>query len=368
MKKIVATISIFLLVIALVSAGWWLVSSRGIDHEPTSQTHQTRVPLNIVLLGDSYASGNGAGDYSDENCWRSPHNYGTLVVHALNAKFTDASCSSAKMANLTSQEQKFRNFSHATATYRISEAKDQWAQWLKIAKSHGICASEQANITVDITLSAQSQKDDKYTATAWCSGTNQPQLNAITDRTDVVLVSIGGNDAGFAQIAGACLTARSARLCDAALTRAQDYVSNSMHEALTKTLASISDRTSGKANIFIVGYPTLLADTHYTIGGKFSQRVNVGQRLTHLQDSADEAAKRAASEAGANVHFVSTRHALGEHSFDPESSENSWIIAPFDTWNIREYFHPNRAGWKAIADVVEDAVRSKLSSRERDAA
>lgn len=365
MKKIAATITIALLVIALVSAGWWLVSNQGINHGSSSQT---RDPINIVLLGDSYASGNGAGDYSDENCWRSPHNYGTLVAHALYAKFTDASCSSAKMANVTSHKQKFRNFSHATATYRISETKDPWTHWLKIAKSHDICDSKQANITVDITLSAQSRKGDEYTATAWCSATNQPQRNAVTDHTDVVLISIGGNDAGFAQIAGACLTARSARLCDAALARAQDYVSHSLHDALTKVLTSISDRASGKADIFIVGYPTLLADTHYAIGGKLSPRVDVGQRLTQLQDCADETAKRAASEAGANVHFVSTRHALGEHSFDPESSKNSWIIAPFDTWNIREYFHPNRAGWKAIADVVEDAVRSELSSRERNAA
>ncbi|ANZ41895.1 hypothetical protein BBK82_44145 [Lentzea guizhouensis] len=69
--------------------------------------HATR-SLDVVALGDSYASGTGAGAYHDGtagNCWRSANSYGELVAARLRsqhrlASFTNATCSGAATADL----------------------------------------------------------------------------------------------------------------------------------------------------------------------------------------------------------------------------------------------------------------------------
>ncbi|SDP42676.1 SGNH/GDSL hydrolase family protein [Lentzea jiangxiensis] len=62
----------------------------------------------LVVLGDSYASGTGAGSYQDGtagNCWRSDNSYGEQVAARLRAagrlgSFANVSCSGAATADL----------------------------------------------------------------------------------------------------------------------------------------------------------------------------------------------------------------------------------------------------------------------------
>ncbi|MDP9800388.1 lysophospholipase L1-like esterase [Arcanobacterium wilhelmae] len=356
MKKIAIALVPLTVVTALIAVGWWIIAAT----RPGSTTSSKKEPLDVVLLGDSYASGNGAGEYTDTDCWRSPFNYGALVATALNARFTDASCSSAVLDSITSAPQKLGNFTHETRTFTITEANDPWKEWQERARSEGVCATKSANLDISMSLSAQSNHGNDYTATAWCSATNKTQVSAVTKTTDVVLVSIGGNDAGFAAIAAGCLTARSARACNVALSHAENYVSGEFRSELTRTLTGISEASGSNTQVFLVGYPTLLGNDHFTLGGTIAPKVDVSKRLTALQNAADQAGEAAAASAGANVHFVSTRSALAKHSFDPEAPEDSWIIGPFGTWNVREYFHPTREGWAAIASVVEKQVRETL--------
>lgn len=73
---------------------------------PTANAART---TSLVVLGDSYASGTGAGAYQDGtagNCWRSNNSYGELVAARLRAagrlgSFTNVSCSGAATADFS---------------------------------------------------------------------------------------------------------------------------------------------------------------------------------------------------------------------------------------------------------------------------
>lgn len=62
--------------------------------------------LNVVLIGDSYSAGNGAGDYTGvKNCYRSQRNWAQLYIRWLNNQgiattFQNRACSGSKIEDL----------------------------------------------------------------------------------------------------------------------------------------------------------------------------------------------------------------------------------------------------------------------------
>ena len=61
--------------------------------------------LNIVHLGDSYSSGNGAGNYEDAVCFRSPDNWGATMASLLDdGVYQNAACSGSKTSDLATQD------------------------------------------------------------------------------------------------------------------------------------------------------------------------------------------------------------------------------------------------------------------------
>lgn len=105
-------------------------------------------PLHVVAMGDSYASGTGAGDYqagTEGNCWRSNNSYSEQIVARVRARgqsvqFTNVTCSGAATSDLY---------------------KDFLGQG--------------------------------------------PQLDALQVDTNVVLLTIGTNDIGYAAYGGLCI-------------------------------------------------------------------------------------------------------------------------------------------------------------------
>jgi lysophospholipase L1-like esterase len=86
-----------LVVVSAVAVGVVLVA-RGGAREPSGPPPQ--VLDRVVLLGDSYSAGNGAGGYVDR-CFRTPRSAGRLYAAAVRARVVDVSCSGAVTADLT---------------------------------------------------------------------------------------------------------------------------------------------------------------------------------------------------------------------------------------------------------------------------
>lgn len=59
---------------------------------------------NIILLGDSYAAGNGGNDYEDRNCYRSANCWGKVVADTIGATtFINNACSGSEISDLSTQ-------------------------------------------------------------------------------------------------------------------------------------------------------------------------------------------------------------------------------------------------------------------------
>ncbi len=81
-----------------------------------------------------------------------------------------------------------------------------------------------------------------------CSGAKvadvtNTQLSALTASTSYVSISVGGNDAGFADVLTECATPWWAGDCDGAIDQAQAFINNTLPGRLSTLYASI--RTQG---------------------------------------------------------------------------------------------------------------------------
>jgi lysophospholipase L1-like esterase len=263
-------------------------------------TAQAAGRASLVVLGDSYASGTGAGDYQDGtagNCWRSNNSYGEQVAARLRAQgrlasFTNVSCSGAATADLG------RPF------------KDRPAQ-----------------------------------------------LDALRRDTTLVLLTVGTNDIDYAAYGGTCVQAD----CTGAPTEAILAKLPQMGRNVTALLNEIHKRSPG-ARVVLVGYgrqvstsdnpPGATLDPICADGVLTAEERREGNKVADGLDATLRSAARAAHVTFASPYAYPNRfdgHALCEagtpflRGFD--------ALAPGQE-GPEAVFHPNQQGQAALASLV----------------
>lgn len=256
----------------------------------------------LVVLGDSYASGTGAGAYQDGtagNCWRSNNSYGEQVAARLRAQgrlgsFTNVSCSGAATADLS------RPF------------KDRPAQ-----------------------------------------------LDALRRDTSLVLLSIGTNDIDYAAYGGTCIQAD----CTGAPTDAILAKLPQMGRNVTALLNEIGKR-SPYARVVLVGYGQQVSTSDNPPGATLDPVCGDGiltsaerREGNKVADGLDATLRSAVRSTRPRATFVSpfdrpetfAGHALCEagmpflRGFD--------ALAPGQE-GPEAVFHPNQQGQAALATLV----------------
>ncbi|WP_326552872.1 SGNH/GDSL hydrolase family protein [Micromonospora sp. NBC_01813] len=160
------------------------------------------------------------------------------------------------------------------------------------------------------------------------------QLSALDAATTMVTISIGGNDAGFADIVINCrLGSESA--CASAVNRAEQFATNELPGRLDATYAAIKQRAPN-AQLIVLGYPRLFEETRNC--GLLA--VSLTKR-TIINDAADLLAEVTAGRAAAaGATFVDTRTQFTGHGVcgaTPWLNDFSALIAAY---------HPNAAGYR----------------------
>ena len=289
--------------------------------------------LKYVALGDSYASGLGLGDYTavpSISCGQSNGNAAHQVAAAYGLQLTDVSCAGATTANVVGSPQ------------------------------------------------------------ALAGGVTVPaQLDAVTPDTDLITLTVGGNDLGFATIISGCAAASPAgpllldparTSCASAYTaggvdRLAAHLDGVVAPALDATLAALRATAPG-ATIIVVGYPTIApvaADS--PPAGCFSPALGAGlppqplpgaypftgvdqQYIAGIAARLDAAHKAAAEKHGAT--FVSLLDSTRGHSPCAGTAEPyidgvtlTSIAPPAVSPNS---LHPNRTGVSAIEAMLSDAI------------
>lgn len=265
--------------------------------------------LNVVALGDSIAAGTGAGDYqpgTEQTCYRSRNSASTILVEEFRQRDTEVD-----FANVT-------------------------------------CSG------AAITDLRQTFKGEP------------PQLDALRQDTDLVTLTIGGNDIALADFGLACL---QGNCTGAATTAILDRISG-MTPTLGGLLAEINQR-SPRAQIILTGYGRIVTDGPNPPGVTLDpicgaglltdpERASGGQIFAALDTALSQAA-RSAKASGINVRFVSpyqdsatlrpefAGHSLCESTapfyrgFDALASGQEGVVA---------VLHLNRQGHAALADLI----------------
>lgn len=271
---------------------------------PAAQRASEDTDFDILVLGDSFSAGNGAGSYyGQDGCYRSSQNYGGWVAEELKRDGIPASV--------------------LTEACSGAVAKNIW-----------------------------SKRDFNSTAL-------RPQADAITSETDLVLLTIGGNDAQFSNIVKLCLlNTRGPTECALQLKKSEKMLSDGTLEARIRgVLDVISGDLVPEAGIGLLGYPMLEGDPNYSIGrGRY--KVKVGQRLRDFQTKANklQASIIASYSDPDRFHFFDVQP-LWDNPFrglyaGKGDDSNTWLVQAGSSISPATYYHPTPDGWAAEGRMV----------------
>lgn len=267
-----------------------------------------------VALGDSFSAGEGAGDYlpgTDENadvCHRSENAYPERVGRARDMEPAFVACSGAKTA-------------------------DYWGP--------------QGNMV-----------------------SQPPQRDLLTEDTELVTLSMGGNDIGFSSVVKDCVLFKLRPVgngdCQDRVARARQDLTNwsgdnqerSAPPAMTAMLQDIRERAPN-ARILTLGYPHVfpaVTDGQCTTGVNevvFLQREMVDVR--GLINALNTEISQLTTTSGASAEYVDVSDVLDGNDLCQEDSDKRYINKLILTTGPATYnqsYHPNARGQRELANRV----------------
>lgn len=278
--------------------------------------------LSILVLGDSYSAGNGAGDYfGDAGCWRSANNYA----------------------------RQFQRLVESTTTAQ------------QVFVENRACGGA-------VTNDYWNPKDGRPAERDW-----------VNNGYDAVFLTFGGNDIFFADIVQYCLVAqfRDGANCNSNLGRAESLIADgTMESRVEGVLRDIRQRSNPYAKVVLLGYPHLECDEAYTLRsghGKKAPIIEVGRRVRQIVRDGDALQQRAVDrlndEFGGGFTFVSTIDLFDgppSHELCAQSTnKDRWMNQPQKDGGLKNregWYHPNYTGHLEEAKMLfADARLPKAS-------
>ncbi|MCA1655002.1 MAG: SGNH/GDSL hydrolase family protein [Pseudonocardiaceae bacterium] len=172
---------------------------------------------------------------------------------------------------------------------------------------------------------------------AACSGARVPdvlnQLGSLNAGTGYVTVSVGGNDAGFADVITRCALPWP-WTCTTEINNANNYIRNTLPGALNNLYNQIRTRAPN-ARVAVVGYPRLFNGEECNSLARISRA-----EQTSLNATADLLATTIAGRAAAyGFRFVDVRGPFTGHAVCDDVQWVNGLSSP-----VLESYHPNVAG------------------------
>ena len=296
---------------------------RGLQSFDTIGTHPPRRLVTMTVLGDSYSAGNGTlkDGYPADGSYRSPKNYGSVLTGMLNQKSTDT-------------------------TYQLDVKA--WSGAQIATGDHNIIS----------------------------------QADTMDPHTGVILMTAGGNDLNFADVADMCLAERQ-KLggCPGVVDTARKKLGATMANTTT-LLSHIQKRLADPAHtrVILIGYPYLVPAGYDDLFADVP--------ATQVRAAEDEFRARQAATIKAwntshvlKVDYAPTTSLFNTHEPYPfvvrPQNKYRWINSILETAGERgddgethadvvppsgeykpNFFHPNVIGHEQIAGMVHDVVLS----------
>jgi lysophospholipase L1-like esterase len=183
-----------------------------------------------------------------------------------------------------------------------------------------------------------------------CSGAkttdvNANQLGTLTSTTNLVTITIGGNDAGFSNVIINC--ALYYFTCGSSISEANSFIANKLPGLLETTYNDIRTRAT-TAHVVVLGYPHLFTKEGATCNVNFLTSSNE-KKLNETGDKLDAAIKGRAAAHG--FSFVDSRKGFEPHEV---CSSEEWLNGQSNP--LEESYHPNVKGHKEFTTEVESVL------------
>ncbi len=345
---------------------------------------ETKV-LNVVILGDSYSAGNGAwrtlGDpesrvyFGPVPCMRSPFNWGRRYrtelrsLRGAKVSYANHACSGATSADI-GRPNRIDRWARSEAMPSPPIESDQVNAY---ANAHGLCGML-SNYTDEQYVVAEDGRVGYVRPGVArilfnCSRYLRPQQDFVGPQTDLVLLTIGGNDLQFGEIVKQCFApvVRDRETCEGLLEDAD----HDLDEVRSRIVTAIEGlfgpgRLGPNARVVLLGYPLLaMRDSGYelddapvaemvrTLGLKGEAMLSQMVRSIN-DDEGNPARGKVIFASGIPGHFAG-------HEPNPDYGDGNpnggWLheMVSLGKWKMED-FHPNPLGHEQYMRHLVDDV------------
>lgn len=178
------------------------------------------------------------------------------------------------------------------------------------------------------------------------------QISALRPETDLVTITIGGNDAGFGPVMGTCTVATSDSTCNAAVDAAEAFERFVLPSRLIRTYTAIR-RAAPHARVIVLGYPRLF-DLAPSCTDPHAPNLSRRRKLNHGADVLNDVIYQAVSRQS-GFSFADVRDRFIGHGV---CSADPWINGPSVPTSLGPY-HPNQAGYRGGYVFVLNAATAR---------
>ena len=165
------------------------------------------------------------------------------------------------------------------------------------------------------------------------------QISALQPNTDLVTITIGGNDAGFGPVLYTCTAAENDSTCFAAVDTAEAFERSVLRDRLARTYAAIRG-AAPHAQVVVLGYPQLF-DLAPSCADPQVPNLARRRKLNEGADVLDGVIQSVSQQFGFN--FADVRGEFASHAV---CSADPWINGPSVPTAVGPY-HPNQTGYRS---------------------
>lgn len=331
-------------------------------------------PLTVLLMGDSYTAGNGARDdagepayYGPERCMRSTNTWGEQYAGIMEnngyaVTLLNRACSAATTGAIVNDRymKDSRVISYPEPELTDAPRDDQF--YIDWAATSPRCTPAPATEEYFVsTVNRVAKPDGSTNVSVACERWLLAQSAALNRDVDLVLMTVGGNDVHFPDIARECLIMANADGCEQAIDTARDYARDEFAGDLLTVFADIDRKTQGHAKVGYAAYPGLEVSDDLRITSVGASGVSVypvAQELAALSQEGLEAQREAVAQANAQfgAGFVTLMDDIPDmfRGHEPDArpgfaNPDRWMCEFLETTERDEWYHLKPEGQKRIA-------------------
>ncbi|WP_165356932.1 GDSL-type esterase/lipase family protein [Nocardioides zhouii] len=318
-------------------------------------------PIDVLVIGDSYSAGNGASGttYGPAGCYRNSTHWGERYAAGLRDKgyavtLTNHACSGGRTPDVHTprpMDTQSNRTTPAPAGVTTTAQADAHLAATDPCNAGTFPAEEFWTYRATSVLAGTIVYD--------CTRTLRPQADFVTPETDLVVFTMGGNDAGFSTIVQGCfvVATRTADACRTSVDAARALIPAIKQRLIDDVAALRAHGLRSDAKIVQLGYPFLQVDNGFSLLD-LPTPYPAGDEVRRL--ITDATAQLAtvpavvnASNPGLMTFVDGVTAKFAGHEPDAQTTNpQTWIKEALSGPDTNVWYHPNDAGQAAYSELL----------------